>query len=627
MGTEPEYRVYPWTVRRCRELARCRELNVDGLICDDPAISIPGCGRKRPAPATLAQSDARAPVRASDCASVAQEVEYRPFLQYDRVPGRIHEQRSGVISGGPAHRASGQPLTAVRSRGNRTSTMPYIPASYPAQQLTPRIAHIGPGAFHRAQLAWACHELLQQDPDSGWGICALSLRGHTQVLEALEAQNYRYLLAIQGKEHSRVCEVGSIVRCLDAVRDGLAAVLTQLASADIISLTITEKGYCIHGADRSLDEGHPDIQHDLRLQYPAAPWNLPGALYCPARYWVFCAGHGRRQREQAGAPALLSCDNIPSNGLVLRAALLRFLELLELSSPPWPASLRNWVEEQCRFPLHMVDRITPAVSAQTLTQIAELAGHSDPIALATEEFSQWVIQDAGQDFPAGRPAWEQLSGVSIAASAAEVMLYEELKLRMLNGSHSFLAYCGYLAGKTSIFECMQDEVLRTACQRFITEEQGPTLHPPPGVDVRAYAEQLMERYSNPHILHRCHQIAMDGSLKIPQRWLDAYRTAAPEARQPGNWRFLSFGLAAWLQYLRATDLNGRAIAVQDPNAATLRQLLEQAPAGAEARALFSFVPTFGDLSEEPPLIEKVQEQYQKIHAQGLLPALSHLLRN
>ncbi|MEM9424497.1 MAG: hypothetical protein AAF975_06900, partial [Spirochaetota bacterium] len=252
-------------------------------------------------------------------------------------------------------------------------------------------------------------------------------------------------------------------------------------------------------------------------------------------------------------------------------------------------------------------------------------GKHDPIALATEKFTQWVIED---DFPAGRPPWEQAGGVIMARNEEEVGLYEEMKLRMLNGSHSFLAYCGYLANKEYIYECMQDDTLRRACYRFICEEQLPGLrfyHDSKEIapDLLGYAEELLKRYSNPNIHHRCYQIAMDGSLKIPQRWLDAYRVSRKKANHSS--RFLSFALAAWLQYVRAQDLNGAPIVVQDPHASALRQLVTEAPAGQEASALLSFTPCFGDLATDPTLLRDVQQCYRSIQEKGLIQALADLL--
>lgn len=234
-----------------------------------------------------------------------------------------------------------------------------------------------------------------------------------------------------------------------------------------------------------------------------------------------------------------------------------------------------------------------------------------------------------------------VSGVCIVRGKAEVCFYEEMKLRLLNAFHSFLACCGYLARKESIFECMQDATLQRTCRQFIFWEQLPGLGLSEANRKTAldYAESVIERYENPHIFHRCHQIAMDGALKVPQRWLAGYRSAAPiqqgqQARQSQQAqraqqekpepRLLSFGLAAWLIYLRGRDMEGRPIPVEYPNAQTLRRLILGAAPGCEAAALFSFAPTFGTLCQDDALIARVQQHYQSICSLGLLAALKAL---
>ncbi len=493
--------------------------------------------------------------------------------------------------------------------------MSYMEANYQFQQVQPKIAHIGLGAFSRAHMAWACHELLQAQMGD-WGICAISLRGNIKIMEQLEQQNYRYLLAIQDAQSSKVSEVGSIVRGVDAMRDGVAAVVAELAQAAIVSMTVTEKGYYAQAATHQLDEQHPDIQYDLI--------HLPDIGIVPRTMLGFLAlGLAHRQKNAKAGLALMSCDNIAHNSRVLQCVLRRFMELLEQKHSPF-SGLVHWMEKNCCFPCTMVDRITPAITGQAQEQISQLAGKYDRIALSTEKFTQWVIEDS---FPAGRPCWEQASGVIIVRNEEEVSLYEEMKLRMLNGSHSFLAYCGYLAGKEYVYECMQEDILQQACYSFIIEEQLPSLrlsaNAKMGLDLPGYAKELMERYSNTNIRHRCYQIAMDGSLKVPQRWLDGYRVASSD--KGTSWRFMPFALAAWLRYVSGKNFDSSIIEVQDPNAEILQQLVTKAPRGKEAIALFSFAPCFGNLANDKALIQKVQQYYQMMSEQGLLLSLKSLL--
>ena len=502
--------------------------------------------------------------------------------------------------------------------------MPYIPLRYEPQKLKARIVHIGLGAFHRAHKAFAWHELLQNG-HSDWGICAVSLRGSAgslQCIDALKANRFRYLLALQDRQQVQIHEVGSIVAALDAVRDGTKAVCDAIAGAGIVSLSVTEKGYCGIGNWQQ----HPDVVYDLNqiACQDSSKWR-------PKTVLGFLA-LGLYQRFQgAAAPlTLLSCDNIPSNSLTLRTLLLRFFELAAQKHAQF-AELRGWVESNCHFPCTMVDRITPKANTETQARICAAAGvqndaNAQTLALAAESFGQWVIEDDFAKESVNIPkVLARASGVSVVRSRAEVCFYEEMKLRLLNGSHSFLAYCGCLALKETILECMQDETLHRACREFIVCEQLPSLGEANRKTALDYARSVIERYENPHIFHRCRQIAMDGSLKVPQRWLDSYRSAAPiqwaQQAKPEP-RLLSFGLAAWLTYLRGRDMEP----IQDPNAQTLRRLILDAAPGCEAAALFSFAPTFGTLSKDTALIARVQQNYESICSRGLIAALKALLK-
>ena len=281
---------------------------------------------------------------------------------------------------------------------------------------------------------------------------------------------------------------------------GLAAVLAALTQPEIaiVSLTISEKGYCHHPASGRLMAEHPAIAHDIA--HPAQPQSAPGLLLAALRL-----------RRERGLPpfAVMSCDNMPANGRVTRQVLL---DLAQRQDP----ALADWVRQEVAFPSTMVDRIVPAATPATLDEIAAaLGGVRDECAIACEPFIQWVVED---NFAAGRPAWE-LAGAQLVS---DVLPFEHMKLRMLNGSHSFLAYLGYLGGYRYINECMADEHYRRAALRLMLDEQAPTLSVT-GISLTDYAAQLIARFSNPALQHLTWQIAMDGSQKLPQRLLDAVR--------------------------------------------------------------------------------------------------------
>src|ERR1043165_3406336 len=221
----------------------------------------------------------------------------------------------------------------------------------------------------------------------------------------------------------------------------------------------------------------------------------------------------------------------------------------------------------------MVDRITPATTDDDRAAISARLDVEDATPVVTEPFSQWVIEDR---FPAGRPDWS----IAGAAFVSDVAPYENMKLRLLNGSHSTLAYLGYLAGYETVSDTMQDENYRRLAGA-VMDDAAATLKMPPGADVTAYKRALMQRYANPALKHRTWQICMDGSQKLPQRLLGSIRdrlaTGAPIDR-------LVMGVAGWMRYVSGIDEQGQPIDVRDPLSARLRAIADQAGLSAERLA-------------------------------------------
>jgi fructuronate reductase len=274
------------------------------------------------------------------------------------------------------------------------------------------------------------------------------------------------------------------------------------------------------------------------------------------------------RRHAAGmAPfTVMSCDNLPSNGATVKRIIIKLASLRD-------AALGAWVAEHVAFPSTMVDRIVPSTTDADRAEIATLIGAEDAWPIMTEPFTQWVIED---HFSAGRPPFEQAG----AEVVADVEPYERMKLRMLNGSHSTLAYLGYLAGHEHVSDAIADPSFATLIHEMMTEEVMPTLDMP-GVDLGAYRDQLLERFANPALKHRTWQIAMDGSQKLPQRLLGTIRDriAADE-----EFFRLALGVAAWMRYVVGIDEKGENIDVRDPLA--LRLMAIAADAGTDPEALF-----------------------------------------
>lgn len=403
------------------------------------------------------------------------------------------------------------------------------------------IVHLGLGAFFRAHGAIYVQEAVAAS-GGDWGILGVSLQ-NPDMRDRLMPQGGTYLAVEQGPGGDIARHV-QIVQGVLVAREDPQAVLDAMAAPGtrIVSLTVTEKGYCHEPSTGRLNPGHPDIAHDLTHPLPrSAPGFLVRALAL---------------RHAAGlAPfTVLCCDNLPDNGRVLRGVVL------DLAARIDPA-LATWIADHGRFPCTMVDRIVPATKPEDIARAAALTGRDDAAPVMHEPFRQWVVQD---DFVGG--ARPDLGAVGVQL-VTDVAPYELMKLRMLNGTHSALAYLGYLAGHETIADTVADPAFAGFVQRLWADEIIPALTPPPGVDLPAYAAQLLARYANPAIRHRTWQIAMDGSQKLPQRILGTLATNLDTGRPSTG---LMLTLAAWATYVSGTDLQGQPIDVRDPLADTLR---------------------------------------------------------
>ncbi len=459
---------------------------------------------------------------------------------------------------------------------------------YDRGAVTPGIVHLGIGAFHRAHMAVYVDDLLDRDPS--WGIVGASLR-RPDTKEALEPQDGLYTVAIRDAAGTHPRIIGSILGVLDAnaERESLIALMAS-PQIRIVSLTVTEKGYCHDPATGELDARHPDIVHDLAN--PSAPRSAPGLIVEALA----------RRRAAGTAPfTVLCCDNLPANGATVKRIVTRFAALRE-------DGFGEWVAEQVAFPSTMVDRIVPATTDADREAVAALLGAEDAWPVMAEPFTQWVIEDR---FTTGRPDFAAAG----AQLTDEVEPFERMKLRMLNGSHSTIAYLGYLAGHEHVSDAVADPGFRKLIHGLMTEEVIPTLHMP-DVDLAAYRDQLLERFSNPALKHRTWQIAMDGSQKLPQRLLGTIRdrlaAGAPITR-------LALGVAAWMRYVTGVDEDGEAIDVRDPLA--LRMMAIAADAGEDAEALFDGLvalnEVFGtDLADNATFRNAVVEHLDTLFDQG-----------
>jgi len=400
------------------------------------------------------------------------------------------------------------------------------------------IVHIGPGAFHRAHQAYYVDTLLHSD--KRWAISALSLKS-TGLRDALAAQQGLYTLVELGAA-PRARVIGAIRELLVGATDSEAA-FARLAARDtrIVSLTVTEKGYCLDSSNQ-LDLANTDIAHDLAN--PDKPKSTIG--------WIV---EGLRRRRAQGVPpyAVLSCDNLPDNGVVLKRALVAYARTSD-------ADLARWIESEVTCPRTMVDSITPATDDALRARAEKITGVQDAWPIQREPFTQWVVEDV----PVMRDADWKSVGVTLAK---DVGVYDRAKLRLLNGPHSTLAYLGLLRGHESVADAMRDEQLAQFVELLMIEDLAPSLGADPGLDVEHYISAVLARFRNPGIRHLLSQIAWDGSKKLPVRLVvtigEAMRAGRPLHR-------LLMPIAAWMRFIVRQAKAG--VPIVDPDAERLASI-------------------------------------------------------
>lgn len=443
--------------------------------------------------------------------------------------------------------ASTHERTARLSLGSLDAVPAPLRPPIDPRELGVGIVHLGIGAFHRAHQAPFTEDAILA-AGGQWGICGVTERS-AGVVEQLAPQDGLYALAERGAGGERVQVVG-VVRELRFAQADPAGLLERIAdpAVHVITLTVSEKAYRYDATTSRLRLADPGIAADLG---GAGPSTVVGQL-----------GRGLdARRRSGGAPiTVLCCDNIPDNGRVLHGLVRDFVQRLPGSEP-----LLSFIEESVRFPCTMVDRITPATTAADRAQVADALGVEDRGAVITEPFRQWVIED---DFAGPRPAWERAGAIL----TADVRPYERLKLRLLNGCHSTVAYLGALADQELVSDAVGPRMpFLPVLQQLMARDVEPTVDVPDGFDLTRYEAEILERFANPALRHRTLQITMDGSQKLPQRLLDTVRERRRAGAEPV---FAALGVAAWMHFVSARRSDGgRPLTVDDPLADRIAQRL------------------------------------------------------
>ncbi len=490
------------------------------------------------------------------------------------------------------------------TRALNTDSLRHLPSDvmipqYDRQQIKQGIVHIGVGGFHRAHQALYADDLLQNHGITDWGICGVGLLPQDKKMAAiLQKQDCLYTLVERhyGQEKARI--IGSLVEYLFAPNNP-EAVLEKMSSANIkiVSLTITEGGYCYHEATEEFDSSNPQVQHDLQN------------LTRPIGAFGFLVEALHRRRQQGIAPfTIQSCDNLQNNGNLTKKMVLAFAQLRD-------PSLCQWIAEHVTFPNSMVDRITPTTTDEDRAVVLEKWGIHDEWPVVCETFQQWVIEDT---FCNGRPAWEKVG----AQLTFDVFPYEKMKIRLLNASHAAVAYLAYLDGYDYFDEAIANPLYAHFLERLMDEDVTPLLSKVPGVDLTEYKKTLIERFGNPSVKDHLNRLCTDGSSRMPKFVLSSIQE---QLQQGANPRWLSLAVAGWFRFLSAENEKGETFSVNDPLATSL---IEKAKSGkTDPRPLLGIVEIFGEfLPQSQDFINCLTQDLESLYQKGVRATLTEALK-
>ncbi|RGN43220.1 MULTISPECIES: mannitol dehydrogenase family protein [unclassified Bacteroides] len=415
-----------------------------------------------------------------------------------------------------------------------------ISFDYIREQVKTGIMHIGVGNFHRAHEEFYTNRLLADTTQQNWGICGVMLLpGDERLYKALKKQDNIYTLTVCGRDgKDEVYCIGSLVELIWGVENP-KAVIDKIADKDIkiITMTITEGGYNIDKTSGEFMLGENNVKHDITN--PRTPKTVFG----------FIAEGLRRRKEAGNGPiTLLSCDNLQHNGNTAKKAFTTFITAQD-------KELAEWVEQNVTFPNSMVDRITPATRPEDVILLNEKNGTQDEAPVYSEDFIQWVIED---NFIAGRPAWETV-GVEFTD---DVTAYENMKLSLLNASHTLLSYPAFLSGYRKVDEAMHDERFAHFLRTFMDKDITPYVPVPGNTDLELYKQTLIERFANRSVSDQLARLCFDGVSKYP---VYVMPNLIKMIRDKADFTRVAFSMAAYRHYLKyRTDDKGVAFEINDP---------------------------------------------------------------
>lgn len=473
----------------------------------------------------------------------------------------------------------------------------YVPAlEYNPQDLECGIVHMSVGGFHRSHQAVYLDKLLGLFPDN-WMICGIGLLpSDKENIETLNNQDNLYTVLERSAKEDKAKIIGSMKEAIHAPSNP-ELVLQKMARPEtkILSLTITEKGYC-YDKSGNLDQKNAHIQADLKsLNRPTT-----------ALGYVVSA-LGMRKQNNIAPFTVMSCDNLPGNGDLTRKLVLQFAELVD-------KDLAQWISDEVCFPNAMVDRITPVTTQDTIDLARDKFFIDDKWPVVCEDYIQWVLEDK---FNNGRPPLEEV-GVQLVE---DVEPYEKMKVRLLNGSHSALSYISYLMGYREVDKAMADPLISKFVRLYMDQDITPCVPDVPGVNLDEYKDKLIERFANPAISDQVQRLAEDGSQKIPNAILPCI---SYQLEHGGSIKYASLALAAWFYYLIGVDEDLKPIEIKDPLADKLSSRMKVDP--RDPTHILGLTEVFGtELPISPEFIKEIKAALDSLHEKGARKTLEAYL--
>ncbi len=470
--------------------------------------------------------------------------------------------------------------------------------TYRHAQLRQGILHFGVGNFHRAHLAVYLDDLFNKGLNHDWALVGAGVMPSDEKMrQILVAQDYLTTIVEQDNDLSTAHITAPLIDFIPPADKN--AIIARLVNPEIriVSLTITEGGYYIDPATQKFDQKNASIVADSKNL------NAPDTVF-----GFIVAGLAARRANGTPPFTVMSCDNVPHNGVVTKNAVVG---LAELADP----ALAKWISANVSFPNAMVDRITPATSDRERKICAETFGVKDQWPIFCEEFKQWVLED---NFTMGRPDFEKVG----AQFVDDVTPFEYMKIRILNGGHALLAYAGGLLDVHFVHEAMEHKLIHAFFEKVQRNEIIPTVPPVPNTSLEDYYNLIVRRFANPKIGDTIRRLALDGSNRQPKFIVPPM---ADRLKAGKSIKGLALESALWCRYCFGTTDSGKIVEPNDPNWNRLQGVAIQAKANPAAWLAMDDI--YGEVGKSSIMADEFAAALKSLWSHGTAATISAYIKN